>query len=361
MEVINLSDLNTVKLIADLRLKIRDLYGDDLNAFNAVVWPDYAGKSAASDQIEASYDTAMDLVDSLEKDAPSNPAAMPAWEANRVTIAAAIDFIMIDAVAPHMRAGKLVGLRGAAKQRATDIDQLSGLSESKIYDAVTEFVAKAHDAAEALRDIAARPRAYTDLAGHLAVEMSTLGTKGGFATLDDMMVYGQDEIDDVLTAMKASKFWGEGGKIATFFGRIAKYLGPAVTALAVVGVVIASIAQSEHWGEVLAKGAAALGIGLAVGAVVGSATVQAGIGTALATIFAAAGVTGEVPPVAIAIAAAGLVIAVTYAAVESFNFLFDLIFNLTGDTSAMARLMAAPMSRSMGLPMARSMARGMAG
>ena len=144
-------------------------------------------------------------------------------------------------------------------------------------------------------------------------------------------------------------------KAKKFFEKATKWLGVAQIGFAVTTIFFETLAKDNKWAETLTTGVVAAGASFALGTVI--------TGTAMASVIsaslAAAGVTAEVPPLAAAIIAAGLVIVATMAVAALFESLIDLIFDLGDIPKSMRLSISASTYSRMSAGMSSSMAASM--
>ncbi|MEM1301431.1 MAG: hypothetical protein AAGH17_02515 [Pseudomonadota bacterium] len=318
-------------------------------------WDSNLAKNKARDQIAKARHYAFRIYECIEIPSDADGQERDAWVALQNAFRAMAAAMLKTDAAPHVRLGKLEALDDSAKARRNEIADILSSPAAEIAEKLSGFVEKAESVVETAQKIIEDPKKYYLIAENLMNRASAISKKLGFKVTSHMSM---EKIDKFLEYMfKEHDLEKKVADVAKGFKTLSKFFGPLQAGLFVAVTVFTTIANAHNWAEVLGKTIASAGVEATVSTVLEGEALEEAVLAGMAAFADAAGITAEVPPVAAALAAAGLVIGATYAAVKVTMFLIDWIFRLDGDSHAMAAAMAAPMAASMSAPMAAEMAR----
>lgn len=329
---------------ASLLTLAKAIYGREIRTVRRTSYESFAQQTQSVAHVKDAYVALQDLASQSAVPARATSATRPGWEARRAAFLAAAKPLVNQKIAPHMRSAKLRGLGASAKQRGVELDALAQASD--VTAQIADYVEKAEQAAEAVAKLAANPLKYYDMAQSfvnnkvlkfarflkMPISPSTsMATTGAF-------------LDKLKASNYSAKMFSE---TAELFERMSKFLGILQVTLLSVSLAFSTAAHSGRWARTLITGGFAIGAAFAIDALGSSAAASTAIGSTLAGIAAAAGITAEVPPVAIVLVAAGLVIAATVAVTKLFDFLINTLFGPAHIPRKMRAMMSAPMAHAM--------------
>lgn len=287
---------------------------------------DTGAERDARARIDRAYEDCVALIDACDIPNDVPKPTREGWIARRDVMLHAVEVNLIQPIAPHMRAALMQGLRETNTARGEDLKDAADMSVADATERVKDIVEAAEAATKFLTKLAKDPLGYYDAAdtflkGHVTDALRALKIKA-----TPGMPWGK--LNDFVETLKdydiTARMFRFAGKV---FEGASKFLGWLQIGLQVVMTVFKSVADSANFGHTVAKGT--FGVAVGVGLMITDAGIATAVEGAVASLLSAAGISAEVPPVALTLLASGVVIAAVWAVTELFSAVVDWLFSPT--------------------------------
>lgn len=282
---------------------------------------------AARKRIDQAYEDALALIDECQVPPGVPEKTRKGWEATREAYLAAIEHNLTTPAAPHMRAARLQGYRESNEARGDDLRKAAEMPGAEGVELVKKIAEAAEKVADFLHTLAKDPAKYYEMAvKFINHDIIRAAQANGIKLVSKMTFMETEKFIEVLksTAVTRRIFAGAGKLMES----AAAFLGALQVGIDTVVVVFKALSDSGHWAPIAAKGYVGISVVVGLTEVAGTAAAEAAIASALGPIFLAATGSAEVPPVAIALAAAGIVLIVALVVTELFDVMTDWLFGL---------------------------------
>ena len=337
----------------ELRKQARAKGNQEMGAINTAQW--HGQVSAKSDAIRLasqSHTLVLRLIDGALEPLDGGEETQ---EAARAIAEAQLDLagaVLSSRRPPEMRIAQAQGYLAGMDEQRRELRDAVGRGPAQTAETVKEVISTAKATSELLRKMAADPLGYYSVAekfinGTLAKKLPKV--------LSEKLPSAASTGEFIEFLKRSDLGFDDFQKVESILGKASRFLGVAQVGLTVVTVVFETLANQGDWATHFTSAAVAAGSSAGLEAVItGSA-----VATAISSTLSAAGLTVEVPPVAAALIAAGIVVVVSIAITELFDSLVSLIFGPTTIPRSMRMSMSTPtyvgMSSRMSSDMAASM------
>ena len=237
------------------------------------------------------------------------------------------------------KAAKIEAVRERLNERNEELYLLDGTSDPNArVEQARSIVDRAKTASEYMKNLAKDPLKYIGTAKEVMTQR--------FPSIGAKMPSTGEAIEGFKTAGLTSEDFLTSARVFSYAG----------VALAVTSIILAAVADRDHWGRGFAQAA----IDAGAGAVLSAVLTESAITTVMTASLTAMGVSAAAMPPLLPVAiAAGMVIAIGIAISELVQFLIKTGFGSGEIPASMASTMASTMASEMANEMASEMAASM--
>ncbi|MCB0839700.1 MAG: hypothetical protein KDE26_08775 [Bacteroidetes bacterium] len=337
----------------ELIIKAKAKAGKEMQVIGNTNWLGLVpARESAVNMVRHAFSQTEKIIKNALQTTSGNEEVQEAWNLFATTQLDIAQYIIEREVSTELQIAQLQGFSISINHQREEFEKIKELAPQDITQDLKTFSGASKSASNLLKEVATNPIKYYDIAhqfitGKVAKVLPKAFTSK-LPSAPDTTVF-----IDFLKKQGATSDSFLNGR--AFFTNAVKWLGIAQIGFAITTVIFETFSNQGKWSNTFASAVVASGAGIALGSVITGSAVTSVITATLAV----AGVTAEVPPIAAAVIAAGIVILSAIAISALFDALIDLIFDTDGIPPSMRLSMTSRTFSNMSTQMSSSMASSM--